>query len=170
MCWSKLSMLWLEEKVIGLVQICCSWSFIFWIFWQNFPRFFVSAFTISLSYKNMFILSQNSQSTFRYLIPNFHRQLNFPKFNKWVRFNKQGVNSSINKQVFCLYTLDSCLWKLEVIPHNQVYFSSSIILTYTRYIIHIIQQLVLDDDFYQSKHWKNWNKLDKPNNLYFLWS
>ena len=159
MSWSKSSMLWLEEKVIGLVQICCSWSFIFWIFWQNFPCFFVSAFTISLSYKNMFILSQNSQSTFRYLIPNFHRQLNFRKFNKWVRFNKQGVNSSIKKtSLLSVYTWQFST-KIGSYCTEPRFFSSSIILTYTRCIIHIIQQLLLDDDFYQSKHWENWNKL-----------
>ena len=45
-----------------------SWSFIFWIFWQNFPCFSISAFIVSLFYKNMFILSQNSQPTLRSLI------------------------------------------------------------------------------------------------------
>ena len=53
--------------------------------------------------------------------------------NGWVFINKEWESSSLNKQVFCLYTLKSCLWKLQVILHNQVYFSSSIILTYTGY-------------------------------------
>ena len=167
MSWSKSSMLWLEEKVIGLVQICCSWSFIFWIFWQNFPCFFVSAFTISLSYKNMFILNQNSQSTFRYLIPNFHRQLNFRKFNKWVRFNKQGVNSSINKQVFCLYTLDSFLRKLEVIAQNQ---GSSVLPLF--WLIHVLSFISFNNyslmmTFINQNIGRTEINLVKPNNLYF---
>ena len=136
MCWSKWSMLWLEEKVIGLVQICCSWSFIFWIFWQNFPCFSVSAFTVSLSYEN--ILGQNWQSARRSL---YWRCLNSPGswnfspklINGWVLINKRLENSSLNKQVFCQYTLKSCLWKLQIILHNQVYFSSSIILIYIGY-------------------------------------
>ena len=53
--------------------------------------------------------------------------------NGWVLINKGSENSSLNKQVFCLYTLKSCLWKLQIILHNQVYFSSSIILTYVGY-------------------------------------
>ena len=125
-----------ERKIIGLIHIGCSWSFIFWIFWQNFPCFPVSAFTVSLSYEN--ILSQNSQSTRRSL---YRRGLNSAwswnfspnLINGWVLINKGSENSSLNKQVFCLYTLKSCLWKLQVILHNQVYFSSSIILTYTGY-------------------------------------
>ena len=115
----------------------CSWSFIFWIFWQNFLCFSVSAFTVSLSYEN--ILSQNSQCTRR---SQYKRGLdsawnwNFPpkfKKNGWVLMNNESENPSLNKQVFRLYTLKSCLWKLQVILHNQVYFSSSIILTYTGY-------------------------------------
>ena len=46
----------------------CSWSFIIWIFWQNFPCFSVSAFTVSLFYENMLIFSENSQSILRFLI------------------------------------------------------------------------------------------------------
>ena len=57
----------------------------------------------------------------------------FRKFCGWVLINKGSENSSINKQVFCLDTLESCLWKLQVIRHNQVYFNSPIILTYTCY-------------------------------------
>ena len=53
--------------------------------------------------------------------------------NGWVLINKGSENSSLNKQVFCLYTLKSCLWKLQVILHNRVYSGSSIILTYTGY-------------------------------------
>ena len=129
-------MQWLEEKLIGLIHICCSWSFIFWIFWQKFPCFSVSAFTVSLSYEN--ILSQNSQSTLSSL---YRRGLNSvcswnvsPNLiNGWVLISKGSKNYSANKQVFCLYTLGSCLWKLQIILHNQVYFSSFIILTYTGY-------------------------------------
>ena len=114
----------------------CSWSFIFWIFWQNFLCFSVSAFTVSLSYEN--ILSQNSQSTRRSL---YRRGLNSAwswnfspnLINGWVLINKGSENFSLNKQVFCLYTLKSCLWKLQVILNNQVYFTSSIILTHTGY-------------------------------------
>ena len=125
------------ENVIGLIHICCSWSFIFWIFWQNVPSFPVSAFTISLSYEKF--VSQNSQFTRR---PLYRRGLYsawslvfFQNLINWRVFliNKGSENSSLNKQVFCLYTLKSCLWKLQVILHNKVYFSSSIILTYTGY-------------------------------------
>ena len=49
--------------------------------------------------------------------------------NGWVLINKGSKSSSLNKQVFCFYTLKSCPWKLQVMLHNQVYFSSSIILT-----------------------------------------
>ena len=126
----------MEENLIGLIHICCSWSFIFWIFWQNFLCFSVSAFTVSLSYEN--ILSQNSQSTCRSL---YRRGLNnawswsfSPNLiNGWVLINKGSENSSLNKQVFSLYTLKSCLWKLQVILLNRVYSGSSIILTYTGY-------------------------------------
>ena len=126
----------MEENLIGLIHICCSWSFIFWIFWQNFSCFPVSAFTVSLSYEN--ILSQNSQSIRRSL---YRRGLNSAwswnfspnLINGWVLINKGSENFSLNKQVFCLYTLKSCLWKLQVILNNQVYFTSSIILTHTGY-------------------------------------
>ena len=53
--------------------------------------------------------------------------------NGRVLINKGSENSSLNKQVFCLYTLKSCLWKLKVILLNRVYSGSSIILTYTGY-------------------------------------
>ena len=126
----------MEENLIGLIHICCSWSFIFWIFWQNSPCFPVSAFAFSLSYEN--ILSLNSQSTRRSL---YRRGLNSAwswnfspnLINGWVLINKGSENFSLNKQVFCLYTLKSCLWKLQVILNNQVYFTSSIILTHTGY-------------------------------------
>ena len=51
--------------------------------------------------------------------------------NGWVLINKRSENSSLNKQVFCLHTLKSFLWKSQAIQHSRVYFSSSIILTYT---------------------------------------
>ena len=129
-------MQWLEENLIELIHICCSWSFIFWVFWQNFTCFPVSAFAVSLSYEN--ILSQNSQSTRRSL---YRRGLNnawswdfSPNLiNGWVLINKGSENSSQNKQFFSLYTLTRFLWKLQVILQNQVYFSPSIILTYTGY-------------------------------------
>ena len=129
-------MQWLEKKLIRLTHICCSWSFIFWIFWQNFPCLPVSTFAASLPYENIF--SQNSRSTRRSLYRmglNSAWSWNFSPnlINGWVLINKGSENSSLNKQVFCLYTLKSCLWKLQVILHNQVYFSSSIILTYTGY-------------------------------------
>ena len=129
-------MQWLEENLIGMIHICCRWSFIFWICWQNLPCFSVSAFTVSLPYENIF--SQNSQSALRSL----HRRglnsawsLNFSPniINGLVLIHKGSENSSVNKQGFCLYTLGSCLWKLQVIIHNQAYFISFIILTYTGY-------------------------------------
>ena len=97
---------------------------------------FVSVFTVSLSYEN--ILSQNSQSTCRSLYRkglNSAWSLNFTQnlINGWVLINKGSENSSLNKQVFSLYTLKSCLWKLQVILLNRVYSGSSIILTYTGY-------------------------------------
>ena len=51
------------RKLNGLIHNCCSWSFIFWIFWQNIPCFSVSAFTVSLFFENTFILTWNSQFT-----------------------------------------------------------------------------------------------------------
>ena len=59
-------------------------------------------------------LSQNSQSTCRSL---YRRGLNSAwswnfspnLINGWVLINKGSENSSLNKQVFCLYTLGSCL-------------------------------------------------------------
>ena len=140
----------MEENLIGLIHICCRWSFIFWIFWQNIPCFPVSAFTVSLSYEN--ILSQNSQSTRRSLYKrglNSTWSWNFSPnlINGWVLINKGSENSSLNKQVFCLYTLKSCLWKLQVILHNKVYFHFfHYFHLYRLYNSHVIQQLVLDDD------------------------
>ena len=63
--------------------------------------------------------------------------------------NKEPENSSINKQFFCLYTFESCLWKLQVIQQSQLpkllqslyYFD-----LYRLYNSDVIQQIVLDDN------------------------
>ena len=63
--------------------------------------------------------------------------------------NKESENSSINKQFFCLYTFESCLWKLQVIQQSQLpkllqslyYFD-----LYRLYNSDVIQQIVLDDN------------------------
>ena len=102
-----------------------------------FPCFSFYCFNVLWKHNSEFH-SQNSQSTRRSLYrrgPNSVLSWNFSPnlINGWVLINKGSENSSRNKQVFCLYTLKSCLWKLQFILHNQVYFSSSIILTYTGY-------------------------------------
>ena len=158
-------MWWLEGNVIGLIHICCSWSFIFWMFWQNIPCFAVSAFTISLSYEN--IVSQNSQSTRRSLDRRglySAGSLNvFPNLiNGWIfLINKGSENSSLSKQVFCLYKLKSYLWKLQVILHNQVYFRVHPLFC----LVEARQQSCNSTTspwwwlLYQTKHWRNLNKL-----------
>ena len=124
-----------KKNLIELIHICCSWSTVFWIFWQNFLCFSASAFTVSLLYEN--ILSQftvYSQVPCRRGLNSAWSWIVSPNLkNGWVLINKGSENSSLNKQVFCLYTLKSCLWKLQVILHNRVYSGSSIILTYTGY-------------------------------------
>ena len=57
----------------------------------------------------------------------------FPKFNKWMGFNKLGVRKFFYNQVFFLYALERSLWKLKIFRRNQVYFSFSNILTYAGY-------------------------------------
>ena len=118
----------------------------FWIFWKSFLSFFLSAFTVSRSYKN--ILSQNSQSTRRSL---YIRGLNsawswifFPNWiNGWVLINKGSEYPSLNKHVFYLYTLKSCLWKLQVILHKITiyklfYFSSFTFSSFTLILLSVI--------------------------------
>ena len=117
----------------------------FWIFWKSFLSFFLSAFTVSRSYKN--ILSQNSQSTRRSL---YIRGLNsawswifFPNWiNGWVLMNKGSEYPSLNKDVFYLYTLKNCLWKLQVILHKitiyKLFYFSSWLIQF--WLIQLIQQ------------------------------
>ena len=125
----------MEENLIGLICIFCNLSFIFWIFWQNFLCFPVSAFTVSLSYKKHFKseFTVYSQVPVQDLNSAWNWDFSQNLINGWVLINKGWESSSLNKQVFCLHTLKSCLWKLQVILHNQVYFSSTIILTYKGY-------------------------------------
>ena len=119
------------------------------------PCFSVSAFAVSLFFKNMYILILCLNSGGSWIFsPNL--------INGCFLRNKASENSSINKQVFSLYTPESCLWKLQVIRHNQVYFHSILPLFW---LVQAIQQSSHSRTspwwwlLYQSKHWKNWSKL-----------
>ena len=73
--------------------------------------FLCFSFTVSLSYEN--ILSQTSQSTRRSLcrssLDSVWSWNFFPNLKiGGVLINKGSENSSLNKEVFCVYTLKSC--------------------------------------------------------------
>ena len=69
---------------------------------------------------------------------------NFSKnwINRWVLINKGLEDSFLNKHVFCLYTLKSCLWKLQVILHKitkyKLFYFSYWLIQF--WLIQVIQQ------------------------------
>ena len=70
---------------------------------------------------------------------------NFSKnwINRWLLINKGLEDNFLNKHVFCLYTLKSCLWKLQVILHKITiyklfYFSSFTFSSFTLILLSVI--------------------------------
>ena len=139
MWWSKWSIKWLEENLITPIQICATD--------QSYFEFLNKTFLVSLFQLLLFpvlwkYVYFKSEFTVYSQVPNTAGVLivmgggggglqYFSKFNKWMGFNKKHVRKllTINKQVFCLYAVESCPWKFQVIWDNQVNFSSSFILT-----------------------------------------